>query len=153
MKGFVVSSIPTTHLVAGSFFSHSTFIVESIGNLRRCQNTSLSLETFPATVSTLIDDHTIRIASLVPDLSSHSNLSVRRSATRRHTRHFSLAASPMHWRVKALGPTSGDGAPPATSPTVDLSPCHLASPLWCKKKCHFFPFFSSATGSRAFLLP
>ena len=70
----------------------------------------------------------------------------------RHMCHFSPVVSPTCRRMRECGSIYGDDAPPAASPVADLSPCHLASPLWCRKM-PFFPIFSSTIGFRAFLSP
>ena len=54
---------------------------------------------------------------------------------------LSVAGSISH-APRGHRPTSGDSTPPTTSPATDLSPCHLASPLWCRKM-PFFPVFLS----------
>ena len=147
-----MSSIPTTHLATRSLSGHSTFIAESIGTLCHRPNTSSLSENFLANLSgdCLNSGWRTPSGSLGPDLTSGSNSGVKRSTTCRHARHFSLTASPTHRRMRVCGPTSDEGTPPATSSTSDLSPCHLTSPLWCRKM-PFVPIFSPATVFKAFL--
>ena len=129
-----MSSIPTTHLRAESPSGYSTFIVKSIGTCHCRKN-------FPSELFrqlSQLQQATTPSGSPGPDLFSDSNSGVRRLATHRHALHFSLATSPTRRRLRAHGPTSGDGSPPAALPTVDLPPYHLASPLWCRKMPFFF---------------
>ena len=128
-----MSSILTTHLVVGSFFGHPTFIAKR----RTPRRYRKSFRQLPQ-----LQSMTTPLGSSGRDLSSSSYSDIKRSATRCHARHFSPAASPKRQCLRACGPTFGDGSPPIASPATDLSPYHLASPLWCWKM-PFVPIFLS----------
>ena len=129
-----MSSILTTHLVAGSFSGHFTFIAESIGTLCCYRNFFRRLSQLWST--------TTPSGLPGPDLSSGSNFSVERSTTHLHARHFSPSTSPTPRYVRVRGPTFGDNAPLVALPAANLSPYHLASLLWCWK-ISFVPIFLS----------
>ena len=140
MKGFVVSSILTTHLVVGSFSSHSTFIAESTKIFVTVRTPRCRWKIFRQLSQLRSTTTPSRLPG--PDLSSRSNSGIRRLATHLHTRHFSLAASPTHWRVRRMGPL------PATTLHLQLRrpPISLLITLllhFGAKKMPLFPFFFS----------
>ena len=139
-----MSSILTTHLVAGSFSGHFTFIAESIGTLCCYRNFFRRLSQLWST--------TTPSGLPGPDLSSGSNSSVERSTTHLHARHFSPSTSPTPRYVRVRGPTFGDNAPLVALPAANLSPITLLL-YFGVGKYHSFPFFSPTISSRAFLSP
>ena len=130
--------------MVGSLFGHSTFMLESIGTLCSRQNTLSLSENFLANFS---DDclnssqrpHHQDLWDLIYPLAA----TPKRNDARQLQRASFLSSGISH--ALACGPTSCDDASPAASSATDLSPCHLSSPLWCRKMpfVHIFLFGSS----------